>query len=162
MACITAVVIVASANGCRTADLAGTPCLLTSASGAEFELRARGAAIEISQRTSDGIVALTSLGTTPASQGSLVVSSGDAGESMATVVVLGPPDMTRASVSGQADVVSSSCKAAGIAAAAIPVEMGASVTVAGYDVGGSRLFERSTTVTESGGVVAPVGSPPAT
>ena len=162
MVAVVAVGLMIVAGGCHTVALGTRPCVVSSASGAEFELRGRGAAVEVSHRTSEGVSSLASLGATTAAQGALVVSSGDAGGSGATIVVLGPPAMARASVPGQPDVAATVCNQAAISTAAIPVEIGSSVTVVGYDDDGTQLFERYTEVTESGGVVAPIGSPPAT
>lgn len=163
MVCFAVVLtVVALTNGCGGADQGTSPCVVSSPSGPEFEVRGRGAAVEVSERTSDGDVTLASMGKEQAGLGSLVVSSGDAGDADATIVVLGPSEMTRVSISGRADVAASVCKQAAISAAAILVGIGSSVTVVGYDADDTVLFERYTTVTESGGVVAPIGSPPTT
>lgn len=77
------------------------------------------------------------------------------------IVVLGPADLTRVVLDGTTSIDASSCGDTDIVVATAPVSAATTVDVAGFDLGGTRLFDRSTPIDDDRtGIVAPVGRPP--
>jgi hypothetical protein len=145
-------------GGCAHASLPSASCTFSSDSGAAFALVATsGSGVHLSQTADDESTELASMGEQTARRGALVVNGGDD----ATVIVVGPSEMTHVHTTPLPDLETRPCAGTELSVAAFSVPVGADVTVRGYDESEGLLFELSTVITASGSnVIAQIGTPP--
>ncbi len=146
-------------GGCRNPTTSTASCVLSADSDATFALTRRNGSVEISQTTDNEPTELASLGEQTARRGALVVNGGDD----ATVIVIGPSEMTHVHTTSLPDFETRACEGTELSVAAFSVPAGADVTVRGFDESEDQLFELSTVITANGSnVIAQIGTPPAT